>query len=442
MSQSAERCRRIHILRLQAGSSCFIISTVAFERRIVETAMRRRTFLRAAGAATLLAQRVPAAGKQYFVYWGTYTTSLPRFANGESKGIYVSRLNSETGKLSTPELAAETKSPSYLAVHPSSRFLYAVNELGADDSETATGYMTAFSIDPKTGKLKELNRSSTKGVMPCHLNLDKTGAMAAAANWSSGSTVSIPVRKDGTLGEVATLYQHSGERSGVPPGGPRVEVHCHSVNFTPDNRFLIATDTGLNKVFIHRIDAAKGTFIAHDPPFLGLQHQANPRQFRFHPNGKWAYISNESGPGCTMLRYDARRGALRRGPHRADGAGELSRADDLRGGRGASLRRVCVRIQSRPQFDRRDEYRPVHRRALTDRGVPLGRQQPAELQYRPHRRISVRDAATVERHCSAADRSPDRQIIEICRSGDRSAAGQWRSIVAASRTDIRRWGRY
>jgi 6-phosphogluconolactonase len=274
--------------------------------------MRRRTFLHAAGAATLLAQPVPAAGKHYFVYWGTYTTSLPRFANGESKGIYVSRLNSENGKLSTPELAAETRSPSYLAVHPSGRFLYAVNELGDNDSETAAGYITAFSIDSKTGKLKELNRTSTRGVMPCHLNLDKTGSMVAVANWSSGSTVSIPVRKDGTLGEVAGFYQHSGERSGVPSGGPQVEVHCHSVNFTHDNRFLITTDTGLNKVFIHPIDAAKGTF--NDPQFLGLKHQANPRQFRFHPNGKWAYISNESGPGCTMLRYDAGRGAFEEGP--------------------------------------------------------------------------------------------------------------------------------
>src|SRR5256885_13328573 len=105
---------------------------VAFERGSEETAMRRRTFLRAAGAASLLAQRVPAAGKQYFAYWGTYTTSVPRFANGESKGIYVSRLNTESGRVSTPELAAETKSPSYLAVHPSGRFLYAVNELRAD----------------------------------------------------------------------------------------------------------------------------------------------------------------------------------------------------------------------------------------------------------------------------------------------------------------------
>jgi 6-phosphogluconolactonase len=275
--------------------------------------MRRRSFLHAAGAAALFAQRVPGAGKQYLVYWGTYTTSLTRFANGESKGIYVSRFNSETGMLSAPELAAETLSPSYLAVHPSNRFLYAVNELGDNDTETATGSVTAFSIESKTGKLKQLNRTSTKGVMPCHLNLDKTGSMVAVANWSSGSTVSIPVRKDGTLGEVATVYQHSGERSGVPAGGPQVEVHCHSVHFTQDNRFLIATDTGLNKVFIHRIDAAKGTFTAHDPPFLGLKHQANPRQFRFHPNGKWAYIANESGPGCTLLRYDVRRGAFEEG---------------------------------------------------------------------------------------------------------------------------------
>jgi 6-phosphogluconolactonase len=189
-----------------------------------------------------------------------------------------------------------------------------VNELGDSDTETAEGYITAFSIDSKTGKLNQLNRASTRGLMPCHLNLDKTGSMVAVANWSSGSTVSIPLHKDGTLGEVASFYQHSGERSGVPSGGPQAEVHCHSVNFTHDNRFLITTDTGLNKVFIHSIDAAKGTFTTHDPQFLGLKHQANPRQFRFHPNGKWAYISNESGPGCTMLRYDARRGAFEEGP--------------------------------------------------------------------------------------------------------------------------------
>lgn len=276
--------------------------------------MTRRTLLRNTGIVAVLALRVHTAVKQYLIYWGTYTTPLTRFADGKSKGIYVSRFDSGTGKISPPELAAETKSPSYVAVHPSRRFLYSVNELGADDSEAATGYVTAFAIDARTGKLTEINRASTKGVMPCHLNLDKTGAMLAAANWSSGSTVSIPVRKDGSLGELATFYQHSGERSGVPAGGPPVQFHCHSVNFTPDNRYLIATDTSLNKVFVHRIDTAKATFTPHDPPYLGLKHQANPRQFRFHPNGRWAYFANESGPGCTMLRYDARRGAFEEGP--------------------------------------------------------------------------------------------------------------------------------
>ena len=275
----------------------------------MKSEISRRAFLGVAGSATLWGQPVPAPGKQYFVYWGTYTTSLPRFANGQSKGIYVSRFNSKTGQLSPPELAVETKSPSYLAVHPSQRFLYAVNELGDDDSETATGSITSFSIDSKTGTLTPMNRTSSKGVMPCHLNLDKTGSLLAVANWSSGSTVSIPVHKDGTLGEVATFYQHS---AGLPNSQP-VEVHCHSVHFTPDNRFLIATDTGLNKVFIHRIDAAKGTFAAHHPASLELKHQANPRQFRFHPNGKWAYIANESGPGCTLLRYDAQRGTFEEG---------------------------------------------------------------------------------------------------------------------------------
>ncbi|MBL8213380.1 MAG: lactonase family protein [Bryobacterales bacterium] len=272
--------------------------------------MTRRSFL--GTAAPMLAG---AAGKQYLVYWGTYTTKLTRFANGESKGIYVSRFDGETGKLSTPELAAETKSPSYLALHPNGRFLYAANELGPEDTEISTsiGYLTAFAIDKASGKLTELNRSSAKGLMPCHLNLDKTGGMVAAANWASGSTVSIPVGKDGKLGEAATVYQHAGERSGGKPGA-KVEVHCHSVTYTPDNRFLIATDTGLNKVFVHRIDAGKGSFTPHNPPFLGLKHQANPRQFRFHPNGKWAYVANESGPGCTMLRYDTARGVFEEGP--------------------------------------------------------------------------------------------------------------------------------
>jgi 6-phosphogluconolactonase len=274
----------------------------------------RRSLLRSTlGWTAMMPRRSSGAtAKQFLVYWGTYTSSDPRYGSGESKGIYFSRFDSQTGKLSTPELAVESQNPSYLALHPNRRFLYSVNEM--DQSGDPVGGVSAFSVDPRTGKLSPINRVSSKGGQPCHLNLDKTGAVLAAVNWSTGSTATFPVRKDGSLGEAAGFYQHVGERSGVPAGGQAVIPHAHSVTFSPDNRFLVATDTGLNKVFVHRLDLAKAAFTAHDPPFLGLKHQANPRQLRFHPNGIWAYIANESGPGCTLLRYDRRRGVFEEGP--------------------------------------------------------------------------------------------------------------------------------
>jgi 6-phosphogluconolactonase len=257
---------------------------------------------------------VAAPGKQYLVYWGTYTAADPRYGGGgESKGIYVSRFDPATGKLTTPELAGETSNPSYLVVHPSRRYLYAVNE-EIDHSGKALGGVSAFTIDRATGRLRLLNRVSSKGGMPCHICVDKTGSMIGVANWSTASTVTFPIHRDGSLGDAAGFYQHAGERSGAKPGGPPVQPHCHSVNVTPDNRFLVATDTGLNAVFVHRLDIRKATFTAHEPPFLGLKHQANPRQLAFHPNGRWAYIANESSPGCTMLRYNQSGGVFEEGP--------------------------------------------------------------------------------------------------------------------------------
>jgi 6-phosphogluconolactonase len=87
-------------------------------------------------------------------------------------------------------------------------------------------------------------------------------------------------------------------------------VHCHAVVTSPDNRFLIATDTGLNKIFVHRLKLGQASFEPHDPAFLGLKNPANPRHLVFHPNRKWAYVANEANPGCTMLTYDPGRGVF------------------------------------------------------------------------------------------------------------------------------------
>ena len=279
--------------------------------------MTRRDVLQASLTMPLALR---AAAKSYLVYWGTYTEGGGQFGNGESKGIYFSRMDAGTGKLSQPELAAESPNPSWLTIHPNRRYLYAVNERLEPGGKVPPGEVSAFSIDRKTGKLTQINRVPSRGGQPCHICTDKTGKMAMVANWYTGSAAAFPIGRHGELGESTAFSQHEGPRSGaaLPPGRrgqPAETPHCHSVVVTPDNRFLLSTDTALNKVYVYRLDPAKATFTPHDPPFLGLQKPTNPRHLALHPNGKWAYVANEINPGgCTMLRLDAAHGTLEEGP--------------------------------------------------------------------------------------------------------------------------------
>jgi len=274
----------------------------------------RRNLLRSLASLAVLDCRLPATAraKSFLVYWGTYTEGGGQFGNGESKGIYVSRM--EAGKLSPPELAAETPNPSWLAVHPDGRHLYAVNERMEKGGKVLPGEVSAFSIDHRTGRLSTINRVSSRGGQPCHICTDRSGRMAIVANWETGSTAAFPIGRHGELGESSAFSQHEGPRAGAPATGIP-QIHCHSVVVTPDNRFLLATDTGLNKVYVYRLDPSTATFMPHDPPSLGLQKPTNPRHLALHPNGKWAYVSNEITPGgCTMLRFDSSRGTLEEGP--------------------------------------------------------------------------------------------------------------------------------
>ena len=236
-----------------------------------------------------------------WVYIGTYTG--PKSA---SKGVYVSKLDLATGALSPPELAAETTSPSFLALHPNRQFLYAVGEVG-EFAGKKTGSVSAFAIDADTGKLKPLNSQSSGGTGPCHLTVDETGKAVVVANYGGGSVAALPVGEDGTLKEPTAVIQHQG--SSVNPKrqeGP----HAHCIKPDPGNRFVLATDLGLDKVLVYRFDPAKGTLTPHDPPAATLAPGAGPRHFAFHPNGQYVYVINELASTVTAFAYDADRGAL------------------------------------------------------------------------------------------------------------------------------------
>jgi len=232
---------------------------------------------------------------EYLVYFGTYTRRA-------SKGIYVSRLDAATGKVTAPELAAEAPNPSFVAVHPSRGFLYAVSEAGKG------GGVSAFSLDASTGLLTFLNRVSSGGTGPCHLVVDKTGRNVLVVNYGSGSVAVLPLAEDGRLKEASSFIQHKG--SSVNPKrqqGP----HAHSVNLSSDNRFAVVADLGMDQVLVYRLEAAKGSITPNEPPFATVKPGSGPRHFAFHPKSTFAYVINELASTVTAFAYDAARGVLK-----------------------------------------------------------------------------------------------------------------------------------
>ena len=254
------------------------------------------TILSAGPAAVPRAQ----GSGDWIVFVGTYTRA-------PSKGIYAYRLRpgGELTPMGTAGLAAGTDSPSFLAVHPNQRFLYAVNEVSKYEGRDA-GSVSAFAIDRATGVLTLLNRVSSRGGGPCHVSLDATGKWLFVANYGGGSVAAFSVQDDGRLGEASAFFQHAGSSVNKDrQSGP----HGHAVTVSPDNRFVLAADLGLDKVLTYRIDPRAG-LVAADPPFSTIAPGSGPRHLAFRPDGKFAYVLSEMLSKVVAMRYDAARGTL------------------------------------------------------------------------------------------------------------------------------------
>lgn len=237
------------------------------------------------------------------VYIGTYTSPT----NG-SKGIYLVDLDMRSGELTDRGLvAAEVRSPSFLAVHPSRRFLYAVSELNEFQGQKA-GAVSAFAIDAQTGKLKLLNQQPSGGQGPCHVTVDPAGKCVLTANYTTGTVAALPIDNEGRLREPTSIIQHTG--SG-PNAKRQQSPHAHSINLDPVGRFAFAADLGADKVFIYRLAAKDESLVANDPPFAQVAPGSGPRHFTFHPTGRFAYVINELNSTITALSYDADRGVLK-----------------------------------------------------------------------------------------------------------------------------------
>jgi 6-phosphogluconolactonase len=239
-----------------------------------------------------------AVASKYFVYVGTYT------GHG-SQGIYVCDFDSSSGRLGSPRLAAATAQPSFLAITKSRRFLYAVNEFDQFNGQAA-GAVSAFSVDSATGKLKLLNQVSSRGAGPAFITLDRSEHFVLIANYDQGSVAVFRLLPNGKIGESTAYVVHKG--SSVNPKrqeGP----HAHAIAMSPDNRFAIVADLGLDQLLVYPFDASVGTLgqarvIKTDPG-------AGPRHLVFAGSGRFLYVIDELSSTISVYSY-SHAGRIRR----------------------------------------------------------------------------------------------------------------------------------
>jgi len=234
------------------------------------------------------------------VYVGTY-------ASGGGRGIYRLDFDRSTGRwASEPTLAAGSTNPSFLALHPSGRFLYAVNEL-QDFQGKPTGALSAFAVDGSTGRLTLLNEQASEGLDPCHLVADASGRNVLVANYTSGTVAVLPVSADGRLQRASAVRRVIG--SG-PVRGRQEGPHAHHITIDASGRFALWADLGSDRVRVDRFDGTAGRLEPNDPDGVAIEAGSGPRHLAWHATGRVLYVLNELSSTVSALRFDAARGVL------------------------------------------------------------------------------------------------------------------------------------
>jgi len=233
------------------------------------------------------------------VYVGTYTF-------GASEGIYVYKLDQNSGELEFSSKATGIDNPSFLDVDPDKKFLYAVNEIG-EFAGKKSGAVSSFSINRKTGELTFLNQQPSYGTSPCYISVDKTGKFVLVANYGGGNVVVLPIQSDGRLGEVTDIIQHEGSSINLQR---QEAAHAHSVILDSTNQYAFAVDLGLDKIMIYKFDSEQGKLTPNEQPWTQVKGGSGPRHLAFHPSDKYAYVINELNSTLISFSYDKTKGTL------------------------------------------------------------------------------------------------------------------------------------
>lgn len=293
----------------------------------------RRSFLKssAAVAATtpvleglLVAQPKDGDGP-LLAYIGTFSSPLrdvlPTQVDlppGNGRGIHIFRVDRDSGGLTAAGVHEMGTSPSCLAVNATATRLYSANETD-HAGEQKEGTINAFTVGRAEGKLTLLNTVRSGGAGPTYISIHPSGRFLLVANYFGGSIAVLPIAEDGRLGAPVDVKQDDGKvgptkATNAPQGSfafsGHDRTHAHMIQADPSGRFVLHADLGLDKIFVWKFDAAKGTLTPNDPPTVSLPPGDGPRHFHFHPNGRWLYSVQEEGSTVVLFDYDAATGRL------------------------------------------------------------------------------------------------------------------------------------
>ncbi len=281
----------------------------------------RRTLL-AGGAAMALSTPRPAAAQQrrsVLAYIGTYTGHAVHGAAGHGEGIVMVRLDLATGTLDILQ-TTPAPSPSWIALDPQRRFLYAVNEID-DFGDAKHGSVTAYGIAPGSGALTQINAVSSQGAGPAQASVHPSGRFVLVSNYGGGNVAVLPVRADGGLGDGVDVQADVG-----PPGAGRPDdgapgnfsisdhdgPHAHMISADPSGQWVLVDDLGLDRTFVWRFDGQTGKLTPAEPAFVpSASAGAGPRHFGWHPNGRVFYDLYEEASELAVYDWDPRTAALR-----------------------------------------------------------------------------------------------------------------------------------
>ena len=280
--------------------------------------LTRRQLLKGTAAVCIPTLAVSTTGP-ILAYVGTYSSPQgPEGSQGNGKGIYLFEVDSSTGLLTQRDLFEDTSNPSWLAIDPSRRYLYAANEI-SNFGGTDSGAVTAYAINGNSGRLNRLNTVSSQGAGPTHLSVHPSGKYVFVANYAGGTFAVLPVLSGGRLGSATDVKRDTGpigplRAVSAPRGSFAISghdhTHAHMIEADPAGKFVLGSDLGLDRIQVWKFNEAGRL----DPAGVSravVPAGDGPRHFVFHPNKRWLYSLQEEGSTLIVFDYDSTAGTLK-----------------------------------------------------------------------------------------------------------------------------------